>query len=151
MTVELSDDVAIDPETALIAHLAPLHPHVPGSSKQSVANFRESGWPLPFILVRELPGQEDVDESDVDALVSVHTLVHKAAGRTALRDEADRTHRRMLWIARTLPTVALSNGRFAEFDYVRVVSRPHEEDYGDEQILRKVCRYGLGLSYAQVQ
>jgi len=151
LTAELSDEIVTDPETAVIAYLAPLHPHVPGSAKQSVANFRESGWPLPFILVKELPGQENVDESDVDALVSVHTLVHKAAGRSALRDEADRTHRRMLWIAQTLPTVLIPGVGYAEFDYVRVVSRPHPEDYGDEQILRKVGRYGIGLSYAKVQ
>jgi hypothetical protein len=33
---------------------------------------------------------------------------------------------------------------------VRVVSRPHEEEYGDDMILRKVGRYQLGLSYAKV-
>jgi hypothetical protein len=149
LSIELSEYVVTDPETALIAHLAPLHPHSVGTV-QKVSNYRESGWPLPFVLVQELPGEESVDESDVNALISVHTLVHKAAGRAALRDETDRTHRRMLWIATTLPTVALSGGRHAEFDYVRVVSRPHAEDYGDEQILRKVGRYGIGLSYARV-
>jgi hypothetical protein len=141
LTVELAEDYATDPETALIAHLKPLG---------NVANFRESGGPLPFVLVRELPGDESIDESDINATLSVHTLVHKAAGRVAFRDEAERTHRRMIWIAETLPTVALSGGRFAEFDYVRVVSRLHEEEYGDDMILRKVGRYQLGLSYAKV-
>jgi hypothetical protein len=149
MTVDLWNEIATDPETALIAHLAPLHPHTVGTP-QKVSNERRSGDPLPFILVHELPGEENIDESDIDALVSVHTLVHKAAGRLVARDETDRTHRRMLWIARELPSVALSGGRYAEFDYVRVQSRPHWEEYGDDQILRKVARYQLGLSYAKV-
>lgn len=141
---ELLDEGIADPEFALIAHLKGLHP--PGH----VANERKSGGPLPFILVHELPGAESVEESDVDALLSVHTLIHKAEGRVEASRIADETHRAMLHIARHLPGVELSNGRWAEFDYVNIVTTPHWEEYGDDQILRKVARYQLGLSYVRI-
>lgn len=141
---ELLDEGTADEELAVIAHLKGLLP--PGH----VANERKPGGPLPFILVHGLPGQEDTDCSDIDALVSVHTLVHKSEGRVTAIDICDQTHRAMLYVARFLPSVELANGRFAEFDYVKVNTRPHWEEYGDDQILRKVARYQLGLSYAKV-
>ncbi len=147
--VELIDEDISDPETVLISWVAPLYPHTTGA-RQAVANYRDGGDPLPFVLVNELNSGESVEESDVDALLSVHILTDQSLGQIALRDEAEKVHRRIKLLARELPLVPLGDDRFATIDYVRVVHRPHREDYGATSILRKVARYQMGLSYARI-
>lgn len=145
MTAELLDEAPDDPETVVISWLAP------NLVEGHVANTRRSGDPLPFYLVNHLNSNESVEESTSDALVSVHVLTHKRAGEVESRDEADRMHRRMLLLARYLEDVDLSGGRKASIESVSVASSPKREPYGDELILRRVGRYNLGLSYAEVQ
>lgn len=145
MTTEVLDEAAEDSETVLVSWLKPLY------ADGHVANFRNAGDPLPFVLVNQLEVNECVEESYTDALVSVHILVHKSAGQVALRDEADKVHRRILLLARYLEDVDLSGGRQASLESVSVFKAPSRQDYGDELILRKVGRYKLGLSYAEVQ
>jgi hypothetical protein len=145
MPVELLNEVADDAETVVIAWLKPL------LSDGNVANTRKSGAPLPFILVNHLESSECVEESSVDSLVSVHVLTHKAAGEVDSRDQTLDMHRRMLLLARYLEDVDLAGGRKATIDYVDVAMSPKREPYGDDQILRRVARYNIGFSYAEVQ
>jgi hypothetical protein len=142
---ELHTETADDAETVVVSWLKPL------LAEGHVANARRSGAPLPYYLVTHLDSTENVDESTAEALVSVHVLTHKAAGEVASRDEADRMHRRMLLLARYLDDVELADGRVATIDFVNVAKSPSREEYGDDTILRRVGRYSLGLSYAEVQ
>jgi hypothetical protein len=145
VTTELLDEAPDDEEAIVIAWLKDLHP------AGHVANNRKPGGPLPFILVSHLPSRENVEESTADALVSVHVLTHKADGQVASRDAAEDMHRRMLLQARFLEDVELPGGRVASIDYVDVAQPPKRVEYGDENILRRVARYEIGLSYAKVQ
>lgn len=148
MTADLLDYGPDDIETIVISHLKPL------SMAGGVTNIRRSGDPLPSILVNHIDGTECEEESVVDEVVSIHTLFPRANGDAtavrAFRDGAIRTHQRMLLLARDLVDVPLPGGRFADIEYVKVFSRPRTEPYGDDQILRKVGRYRIGLSYAKM-
>lgn len=145
MTAEILDEAAEDSETILVSWLTPLY------AEGHVANDRKPGGPLPFVLITQLDITECPEESYADALVSVHVLVHKSAGQVALRDESDKVHRRILLLSRYLENVDLAGGRAASIESVSVFKGLGREDYGDEQILRKVGRYTLGLSYAKAQ
>lgn len=145
MTAELLDEDVDDAETVFVSWLTPLY-----DTPSHVANTRRSGDPLPFVLVNHLDSNESVEESTSDALVSVHILTHKSAGEVASRDEADRVHRRILLLARYLEDVDLAGGRTATIDFVSVFKRPRREPYGDDQILRRLGRYTIGLSYARI-
>jgi hypothetical protein len=145
MTVEILDEDVDDDEAVVIAWLNPLLP------EGHVSNERKPGGPLPYYMVTHLEDNESVEESTVDSLISVHVLTHKSAGQVANRDEARTMHRRMLLLARYLEDVALPGGDIATIDFVKVSMRPRREDYGDEQILRRVGRYNLGFTRAKVQ
>lgn len=145
MTAELLDYAAEDSETVAVAWLKDLH------NEGHVKNYRRPGDPLPFILVNHISSTENVEESTLDALVSIHVLTHKAAGQVESRDRTDDMHRRMLLLAKYLEDVDLTDGRKASIDYVDVAMHPRREEYGDENILRRVGRYRIGLAYAKVQ
>ena len=145
MSVELLEEGPDDGETVAISWLSGLHP------AGHVANTRRSGGPLPFILVNGLGGTENVEESYFNELVSIHVLTHKTAGEIDSRDETDRMHRRMLLLARYLEDVDLADGRKATIAFVKVAMHPRREPYGDDQILRRVGRYEIGLDYAETQ
>lgn len=142
---ELLDEDVDDDETIAVAWLTP------NLATGHVANTRRSGDPLPFYLVTHLSSTDSVEESTSNCLFSVHVLTHKTAGEQASRDEAGRMHRRMLLLARHLEEVPLAGGRKATIDYVDVAERPRRVEYGDELILRRVGRYRIGLSFAEVQ
>jgi len=142
---EVLDEAPDDAETVVVSWLKPL------LADGSVANSRRSGAALPFILVNHLASEETIEESSSEALVSVHVLTHKAAGEVESRDQAAEMHRRMLLLGRYLEDIDLGGGRNATVDFVDVAEPPIRREYGDEQILRRVGRYNLGLSYAKVQ
>jgi hypothetical protein len=143
MTVDLGLYIPDDIETLIIAHLWPLRLPDP---KRHVGSFRDATKDgLPFVLVTHVTGTEDPSLSLADPVVSVHTLCDKALGATAARDEAQKTHRRMLLL--TQGGQITVGSRTAGIDYLDVVEAPHWEFYSD-QILRKVGRYRLGLPYA---
>lgn len=124
-----------DIETALVAHLSPLRR----------AGFkREAGDPLPFTLVSHITGTESANEGYADPVVSVHTLCDKTLGAPAARDEATKTHRRMLSLI-TSPQITIG-ARMIAVQYVEVVEQPRWEWFSDN-ILRKVGRYKVGLPY----
>jgi hypothetical protein len=136
MTVPLAAYSPEDIETLLVAHLSPL---------RRCGFERKPGDPLPFTLVTHITGTESAQEGTADPVVSVHTLYDKTAGAPAARDEATRTHRRMLSLL-VDPTIVLSGGRLVAVQYLDVVEQPRWEYYSDT-ILRKVGRYRLGLPY----
>ena len=111
---------------------------------------RQVGDPLPFTLINCITGTEDADLGIADPVVSVHTLCSKALGWGAAKDEAALTHRRMLELARYRDTITLNSARAAEVDYITVFQHPIWVTYEDTQILRKVGRYTIGLSYVPV-
>jgi hypothetical protein len=153
VTAELLDYGPDDVETILISHLKPMLTN-PLFAGGNVANSRLAGDVLPFILVNHLDGEEDEDCGETDELVSVHTLFPKQSGsataRRNFRDGARDVHQRMLLLARYLVDVPLPSGRNADIDFVKVFKRPTNVDYGDAEILRKVGRYRIGLSYAKL-
>ena len=131
-------DYAEDAEELMAAWLAPL---------RRSGSARQIGDPLPFTLITAITGTEDPDLEIADPVVSIHTLCDKALGWGAAKDEAQKTSRRMHELARYRDTITLNGGRAAEVDYVTVFQSPIWVPYEDTQILRKVGRYTLGLSY----
>ena len=147
MTAELLDEGPDDVEVIVVQHLWDLLP------EGQVSHSRLAGDPLPFIYVNHLGGEECDEESTVDELVSIHTLYPKGlgqSGKKAAAEAAAVTHRRMLLLARYLVDVPLPSGRNADIDYCDVAMRPRWEEYGDPNILRKVGRYRIGLSYVKL-
>lgn len=125
-----------DVEAVVVAWLTPL---------RRTAITRAAGDELPFTLVRCVAGSEELFFAD--PVVSVHTLCDRASGEAAAAAEAQSTHQRMLQLKNTIDwTIVLPNGREAAVDYVTVTESPRWEQYSD-QILRKVGRYEIGLTY----
>lgn len=144
MGTEILDEGLEDGQIIAIAWLKDMQPG-------RVRNTRDPDDPLPFILVEHLSTTENVEESTGEALVSVHTLCDKGLGYSAANGHATRTHQRMVLLSRYLEDVPLSGGRTATIDFVDVAMHPKWELYGDgTQILRKVGRYRIGLSYAKL-
>lgn len=135
---DVLDECADDVEAVVVAWLAPL---------RRTAAFRRPGDELPFTLVHKVTGTEHVDEGTAEEVVSVHTLCDAADGQAAAATECQRTHRRMLLLARHLDTIELPDGRMVGVDYLAVVESPIWQQYSDT-ILRKVGRYRIGLSYS---
>lgn len=135
MTVdpELLDEGPADPEMVVVQWLS----EAPGTWR--VANTRRAGDPLPMRVVETVAGTENVDESYADPVVSVHTLVRKSLGEDNASAESQKTHKRMLLLARFLEQFNI--------DYLQVFQYPRREPYGDDQIIRYVARYRLGQSY----
>lgn len=139
--VELLESDAEDAEELIIAWLQPLRP---------TAVQRETGDPLPFTLVVQVAGTEDADLELADPVVSVHTLVDRALGWDNAKSEARMTRRRMRELARYHDPITMSDGRLANVDYCNVFESERWVEYEDTQILRKVGRYQLGISYVPV-
>lgn len=135
---DLLDQHAEDVEELLLAWYAPLG---------ALGMSRKTGDPLPFTLIRAVTGTENPDIGTADPVASVHTLCDKSLGWAAAKAAADMRHRRMLELARYLDTITMSDGRLASVDYVTVFQSPIWVDYEDTQIIRKVGRYTVGLSY----
>ena len=79
--------------------------------------------------------------------LSVHTFVAKTAGATVLRDETNKTHRRML-LLNDIRRITIG-ARTIGVAYVEVVEPPIPAYYSDV-VLRKVGRYRIGLPYVAV-
>lgn len=150
MTAELLSDGVDDDEAVVISWLQGVL--APG---KPISNERIAGDPLPAIIVEHTGGKECVEESYVDDVVSVHMLyprgtVGDGVKRKAAIDGCAAIHRRMLQLCRYLEDVPLPGGRTATIDYCDVFSPPQWVAYGDEQILRKVAQYRLGLGYVKM-
>lgn len=144
-SVEVLDEGSVDSESLVITWLAPLLPH------GQVANGRLPKDDLPFVVVRFLTGEESVDESSTDDLVSVKCLYRKGLGNENMakaKDFADAVHRRMLLWARTLDPVIIKGELYAP-ESVDVAMRPQWTEFADDQILCKTSRYTIRQGYAQ--
>lgn len=110
---------------------------------------RRNKDPLPFILVRHIDGDENVELGDADQVVNIRVLCQKGLSEDAAAMVCRDVHRQMLELARYLPDILLvSSNRMASVDYVSVVSPPHWIEYKDDQVLCKSSTYTIGLSYA---
>lgn len=137
MSAPLAAYAPEDIETALVAWLTPL---------RRTAIERKAGDPLPFTLVNMITGTEDNRMGIARQVVSVHTMTARPANGslTEIRDEAAKTHRRMLQL-NVDPRITVGN-RVVGVLYCEVVESPRSEWYSDN-ILRRVGRYRIGLPY----
>lgn len=145
MTVELLD---VDTPRAIpftLAWLSPLGP---------VDITRAEGGPLPFRMVSLIYAVDDTDEGYSRARVSVHTFAEGAGGDdadTVAYREADRTHRRMLYLARYPATdVVMPDNTIANAEYVETVEEPAWRDYQVDSISRFKAVYDIGLPLVAV-
>jgi hypothetical protein len=129
-----------DVEEALTAYLSGL---------RRTAITRKTGDPLPFILVRHIDGGEDPEAGFADPLVSIRTLCAKSLGEDAAAAECALTHQWMLHLANNQDDIPISGGRVVNLDYVNVVQQPRWVEFEDDQVLCKLGRYGIGLSYVR--
>ncbi|HOW92890.1 MAG TPA: hypothetical protein PLF91_00165 [Mycolicibacterium fallax] len=142
MTADLYDRKVTPAEVFLRAWLIPLatDPALVGSQRWA------AGMGLPYRMVRRLSGPTDLI-SDFPT-VRVHTF---AATYTDAAREADRTHRRMLLLARDLPDVTVASGVVASCASCDVLTGPREEPYGAESVVvRFICEYDLELRFVSV-
>lgn len=124
-----------DAETATIAWLKTL--------RRAAVEFKATDAP-PFTLVRCIAGEEQ--ESSGSYVISVRTLAARSAGVAAAAQAAEATHARMLLWSRTLEPVTVGSRSVAP-DYVRVFQSPLWIPFDDDQILCKLARYDIGLSF----
>ena len=134
----LSDVAPGDVEEVVVAWQMPLR-------RAGVARTPDD--PLPFTLVNHIAGTENVDEGTADPVVSVHTLCDRTLGFGVAALECSHTHSRMLRLARHLDDITLTGGAVVSIDYLIVVESPIWQPYEDNQIIRKVGRYQIGLCY----
>ena len=137
MSAPLVEQAADDAEEVVVAWLTPL-------GRTGVR--RLAGDPLPFRLVRRVTGHDDVDMSIDHAVVSVHTFA-SSADWPAAKNAALLTHQRMLRLAHHADSITLFDGTLANVDYLDVNESPIWVDYANDQVIRKVGRYEIGLSY----
>lgn len=138
MTAELLGEGAPDVEDFLACWIGPL---------MRCATERKADEELPFCQVARLAGADDPDAGTDDAAVQLDIFDRGAAAASVA---ADRVHRRMMLLARTMPDVTMSDGSTANADFVTTTIKPFRMSYEDDQIVRYVARYQLGLSYVAV-
>ena len=144
MTADLLDENAPDAEDFLCAWLAPL---------LRTATERKTDDEMPFCQVARISGEDD-QHTGVDTEVLQLDIFDTArAGLLAAQNAATtarNVHRRMTLLGRELTTVTLSDGTTANADYVETVIKPFRMAYANDQVVRYVARYQLGLSYVAV-
>lgn len=141
MTAELYGEDAPDVEEFLCRWLSPLI---------RSATERRSDDPMPFCVVTRIDGADDSD-AGVDEPVVQLDIFDRARGQLlaaqAAKQTANAVHRRMNLLARRLDNVTLSDGTVASALDVTTVIKPFRMPYADEQVVRYVARYRLGLSF----
>jgi hypothetical protein len=136
--VDLADQDPEDSEEVVIAWMTPL---------LRTSNSRRAGDVLPFCVVNQVAGTENIEEGTAAPIVSVHWLTAKMLGRNNLKAQAKAGHKRMIRLGIHCDTITLTDGRKVGVDYVDVVEQPINVDYQDDLIIRKVGRYEIGLTY----
>ena len=117
------------------------------------ATERKADDDLPFAQVQYVAGSEDEDAGTSDGVIQVDFYDCARDGLTAeqaAKDTARLGHRSMLFLARNVPEVVLSNGCTACADYVTTTMRPVRMPYANDRVVRYTARYELGLSYVAV-
>lgn len=144
MPAELLDADAPDVEDFLCCWLAPL---------LRTATERKTDDELPFCQVSRISGGDDehtgYDEAAVQLDIFDHARDNMLAVQAAKLTARD-VHRRMMLLSREASTVTLSTGQQANADTVATVLKPFRMPYANDQVVRYVARYQLGLSYVAV-
>lgn len=137
---ELLDQETPDSEDFMVSWLQPL---------LRSATERKTDDELPFAQVQLITGEDDEDCGTSDEVIQVDWFDHARDGMTAVqaaKQTAREGHRRIRLLARFLEAVELSDGSFAAADYVNTIMKPVRMPYANDQVVRYVARYGLGLS-----
>lgn len=131
---EILDDGPADSETLVVRWLVQLY---------RTANTRRPGDPLPFVLVQQVAGKENLEESTADPVVQLDILSDKVDGEDAARDVKNRVHRRMLLLGRYLETAGT-------VDWMKVFESPRRSPYENDKIIRYTARYQFGQTYDRI-
>lgn len=113
--------------------------------RSSAEKFTGSEW--PFCIVQRVAG-EDNPEQGID--YPVIQMDFYAIGVQAAKIAANEGHRRMMYLARNLVDINMSDGSVANADYVKTFMKPIRLPYQHDEIVRYTARYELGLSYVAV-
>lgn len=135
---DLHDEDAPDAEDFAVSAMASV-------MRTSVERFTGSEW--PFCVVQRVAG-EDNPEQGID--YPVIQLDFYAPGKQAAKTAANEGHRRMMYLARNLVDITMSDGSIANADYVKTFQKAVALPYKDDLIVRYSARYELGLSYVAV-
>lgn len=141
MTVDLLDRDAPDSEDFMVCWLQPL---------MRAATERRTDDPLPFAVVQCISAVDDPDTGVDDEIVQVDFLDEARGGlpaAAAAKQTALRGHRRITRCSRYVDPVLMSDGSTAFADYLDTVMRPVRMEYPNDQVVRYVARYRIGLSY----
>lgn len=144
MSAQLLGDDAPDVEDFLCSWMSPL---------MRTATERKTDDEMPFCQVARISGADDADLGADEAVVQLDIFDRARAGMLAAQNaaiSARNVHRRMTLMAREQSNVTLSDGSIACPDMVTTILRPFRMAYGDDQIVRYVARYTVGLSYVAV-
>lgn len=109
--------------------------------------------PFPFAIVEYITGTDSVDEGTTDGVIQVDVLDIARGGmlaEQAAKITARQVHRRMMFLARHIPDVTMSDGTVANCDYLSTTERFNRKPYLNEKVVRLTARYALGLSYVAV-
>lgn len=128
-----------------------LQPWIVGLGGAAGIEFKTDG-PVPFAIVEFVTGADSVDEGTEDGVIQVDFL-HSAATAAQKQDAkafVREGHRRMLYLAKHIPAVEMSDGSEATCDYLNTLMKPKRMDYLNEKVVRYTARYALGLSVVAV-
>ena len=140
----LADSAAPDAEDFVVCWLQP---------QIRAAVERRTDDPFPFAIVQLITGDDCVDSGTEDDIVQVDFLDCARDGLTAVqaaKSTAFDGHRRMLYLAKHIPNVLLSDARWANCDYLKTLQVPKRMDYLNERVVRYTALYALGLSFVAV-
>ncbi len=135
---DLYEEDAPDAEDFVICAMA----SVMGCSGEK---FTGNEW--PFCIVQRVAGK-DLPDQGID--YPVVQLDFYAPGVQAAKIAANDGHRRMIYLARNLVDITMSDGSTANADYVKTFQKAVRLPFKDELIVRYSARYELGLSYVAV-
>jgi len=145
VSADLLDEAAPDVEDFCCAWLAPL---------LRTATERKTTDTLPFCVVARIAGGDDPHTGRDTAVVQLDIFDGARAGRLAAQNAAltaRDVHRRMTLLSRELTGVTLADGSTANADHLDTVIKPFRLAWTDnDQVVRYVARYEVGLSYVTV-
>lgn len=107
----------------------------------------EAGMPLPYRMVRVIPGPSDLITAYFRAVIHTFASTYTQAAR-----EADKTDRRMNVLAvDPLSDITMLDGSTANCQSMSTARGPREEPYGAESVvIRFVAEYDLALGFTPV-
>jgi hypothetical protein len=108
---------------------------------------------FPFAIVQYITGTDSVDHGTEDGVIQIDVLDEARDGVVAVQAAkytADQVHRRMMFLARHIPDVTMSDSSVANCDYLNTTEKFHRQPYQNDKVVRYTARYALGLSYVAV-